>query len=179
LLEQLEAGVVENGVAAEPEPPVKRKATPATQEATPSAVEAVSTNAGDAKGSAADLRKIAPPEEPDDGLSPEELERKKAAKEFLTQAPVLGVVRYTFAQDGVLGLRLSRDVPPWILEVRDGSLSAKKAPRVPVGGVVMAVNGYELTEKDNQLAIKGLAKRPVIIDVKWPEDQGKPMVNRA
>merc|ERR1712050_604755 len=86
--------------------------------------------------------------------SKEEQIRKEAAAAWLEKAPQKGVVRYTFQNEGPLGLRFSRDVPPWILEVRDGSLSAKKAPRVPVGGIVLAVNGYELTEKDCHAAIE-------------------------
>lgn len=117
--------------------------------------------------------------EPEKELTPAERMRKECADDFLKKAPAKGVVRYNFDQNGPLGIRLSRDVPPWILEVRDGTLAAKKAPRVPVGGVVAAVNGYELSEADNSGAIAGLAKRPVILDIEWPTDQGAPIVNRA
>lgn len=109
----------------------------------------------------------------------EEKARAEAAKEVLATVPEKGVVRYTFRDEGSLGIRLSRDVPPWILEVRDGTLSAKKAPRVPVGGVVLAVNGFELKEKDDKIVAECLKRRPVIIDVQWPLDQGQPTVLRA
>eukprot|EP00928_Gymnodinium_smaydae_P060459 TRINITY_DN4412_c0_g4_i1.p1 TRINITY_DN4412_c0_g4~~TRINITY_DN4412_c0_g4_i1.p1 ORF type:complete len:555 (+),score=137.56 TRINITY_DN4412_c0_g4_i1:127-1791(+) len=109
----------------------------------------------------------------------EAIAAREAAKAWLKKQPRAGVVRYTFSTEGSLGLRLSRDVPPWILEVKEGSLSYKKVPRVPLGGIVLAVNGYELTEKGTTEAIKALAKRPVVLDVQWPEDQGKPTVNRA
>ena len=72
-------------------------------------------------------------------------------------------VRYTFRDDGLLGIRLSRDVPPWILEVRDGTLAARKAPKVPVGGVVTAINGYDLSEKENPRALRGCL---VEVDIK-------------
>merc|ERR1719382_1266269 len=98
--------------------------------------------------------------------------RKEVAEQWLKKDPKKGVVRYTFRESGPLGLRFSKDVPPWILEVRDGSLAAKKAPRVPVAGIVLAVNGYELSEKDCTEAMQALKKRPVILDVEWPIDQG-------
>eukprot|EP00747_Dinoflagellata_sp_TGD_P024424 gnl/TRDRNA2_/TRDRNA2_130538_c0_seq2.p1 gnl/TRDRNA2_/TRDRNA2_130538_c0~~gnl/TRDRNA2_/TRDRNA2_130538_c0_seq2.p1 ORF type:complete len:600 (-),score=137.78 gnl/TRDRNA2_/TRDRNA2_130538_c0_seq2:89-1840(-) len=110
--------------------------------------------------------------------------RKAAAEEWLKKPPKKGVIRYTFKDDIItlgnpLGLRFSKDVPPWILEVKDGSLAAKKAPRVPVGGIVLAINGMDLSEKDNEEALLGLKKRPVILDVEWPEDQGLPTVRYA
>jgi len=117
--------------------------------------------------------------EPEEGLTEEERERRKEAAAWLAAAPQDDVVRFTFDQEGALGLKLSGDAPPQILEVKDGSLSAKKAPRVPVGGVVLAVNGYILSEKDNAQVIKALAKRPVVLDILWPEDKMKPSVNRA
>mmetsp|Transcript_40480 Transcript_40480/g.96522 ORF Transcript_40480/g.96522 Transcript_40480/m.96522 type:complete len:80 (+) Transcript_40480:1-240(+) len=79
----------------------------------------------------------------------------------------------------MLGIRLSRDVPPWILEVRDGTLAARKAPKVPVGGVVMSINGYDLSMKENPWAVKALAKRPVVLDVDWPIDVPMPSVMSA
>jgi hypothetical protein len=113
-------------------------------------------------------------------LSAEEKERKQAAEKYLKTAPLKGVVRFTFDMSGPLGLRLSRDVPPWILEVRDGTLAARKAPKVPVGGVVLAVNGYELKDKENSAATqKALQVRPVILDVEWPIDQTMPAISRA
>lgn len=50
-----------------------------------------------------------------------------------------------------------------------------------IGGVVVAVNGYDLGNlpKDSKLVGNALPKRPVILDVKWPADQGKPTVTRA
>eukprot|EP00439_Symbiodinium_sp_Y106_P027649 s4086_g3.t1 len=86
-------------------------------------------------------------------------------QENLSKPPKKGIVRYTFRDEGLLGIRLSRDVPPWILEVREGTLSYRKNPRVPVGGVVIAINGYDLSSKENPSAIKALAKRPVVLDV--------------
>jgi len=120
-----------------------------------------------------------PPPEPEEDLTEEERTRRKDAADWLAAQPPEDCVRFTFDQEGALGMRLSSDVPPRIEEVKDGSLSAKKAPRVPVGGVVLAVNGYVLSEKDNAHVIKALAKRPVVIDVLWPEDRMKPSVNRA
>jgi len=114
-----------------------------------------------------------------DNFSEEEKARMEAATDWLSRPPRKGVVRYTFPNEGQLGLRLSRDVPPWILEVRDGSLSARKAPRVPLGGIILAVNGHELTEKGREEAIAALANRPVVLDIEWPLDQGTPTVNRA
>jgi len=112
-------------------------------------------------------------------VNEEEAAKREAAEQWLRRDPRKGSVRYTFQEEGQLGLRFSRDVPPWILEVRDGSLSAKKAPRVPVAGIVVAVNGYELMEKDCHQVLQALKSRPVILDVEWPIDQGKPTVNRA
>merc|ERR1712060_573084 len=100
---------------------------------------------------------------------------KAAAAEWLSKPPQQNTVRYTFANEGTLGIRLSQDLPPWVLDVRDGSLAAKKAPRVPLGGIVQAVNGYDLSQKVCQMAIKGLGKPQVVIDIQWPFDQGKPM----
>merc|ERR1712151_559938 len=111
-------------------------------------------------------------EEDQEQLTEEDLGRQEDAKAYLAKLPEKGVVRYTFLDEGTLGIRLSRDVPPWILEVRDGTLSAKKAPRVPVGGVVLAVNGFELKEKDDKIVAECLPRRPVILDVQWPLDQG-------
>merc|ERR1712060_1008749 len=93
-------------------------------------------------------------------LAEEEFARKLAAEERLFSAPGDGVVRYTFKEHENLGLRFSRDVPPWILEVRDGSLGAKKAPRVPIGGIVVAINGYELDRPDDPIVPKFLKARP-------------------
>jgi len=115
----------------------------------------------------------------DGGTLTEEAAKREAAEQWLRRDPKKGTVRYTFNEEGPLGLRFSRDVPPWILEVRDGSLSAKKAPRVPVAGIVVAVNGHELVDKDCQQVLQALKSRPVTLDVEWPVDQGKPTVNRA
>merc|ERR1712194_27552 len=103
------------------------------------------------------------PEE-EDHISEQEKTERKEAVEFLKRAPKVGVVRYTFNDFGSLGLRLSQDVPPWILEVRDGSLSAKKAPRVPIAGIIEAVNGRELTQENCQKVVMDLQKRPVVLD---------------
>ncbi|CAE8672880.1 unnamed protein product, partial [Polarella glacialis] len=107
--------------------------------------------------------------------------KKDEAEAWLEKPPGKGCVRYTFKEEGTLGLRLSRDKPPWVLEVRDGSLAAKKAPRVPIAGVVMAVNGYDLGEDklNQEIAIPFLKTRPVILDILWPADQGTPTINRA
>jgi len=111
-------------------------------------------------------------------VSEEDAERARAAVAWLTEPPGVGVVRYTFPTTGPLGLRLSKDVPPWILEVRDGSLAARKAPRVPLGGIVLAVNGYDLSMKCDEAA-KALMVRPVVLDVEWPADQPKPNCTTA
>lgn len=118
-------------------------------------------------------------QETQEELTEEELAAKKEADEWLSKTPADGVVRYTFSVTGRLGIRLSRDVPPWILEVMDGTLAAKKAPRVPVGGIVKAINGYDVSQSKNEKAVQALAKRPVVLDVEWPTDQGRPTVCRA
>eukprot|EP00928_Gymnodinium_smaydae_P030750 TRINITY_DN2277_c0_g1_i1.p1 TRINITY_DN2277_c0_g1~~TRINITY_DN2277_c0_g1_i1.p1 ORF type:complete len:551 (-),score=81.26 TRINITY_DN2277_c0_g1_i1:34-1686(-) len=105
--------------------------------------------------------------------------KTKAAEKWLKREPGERVVRYTFNDSGPLGLRLSKDVPPWILEVKDGHLGARKAPRVPLGGVVLAINGIQLNEEDSQEATKALSLRPLIMDIRWPEDQEMPPVKHA
>lgn len=105
--------------------------------------------------------------------------KQQAAAEWLERPPRQGVVRYTFRDSGPLGMRFSKDTPPWVLEVRDGSLAARKAPRVPVAGVVIAINGYEILENDGSDATKDLLQRPVVLDVQWPHDQPLPSVSRA
>merc|ERR1712129_188078 len=95
----------------------------------------------------------------------------EAAKEYLAKPPSNGIVRYTFQDAGALGVKLSSDVPPCILEVRDGTLAAKKAPRVPVGGFVVAINGFAFSTKENPMAIKALAQRPVSLDIQWPDGE--------
>lgn len=126
------------------------------------------------------------PQHPEDGR-PED-PRRKAADAWLKREPKQGVVRFTFKDEGDLGLRLSQELPPWILEVRDGSLAAKKAPRVPLGGVVIAINGHELAAEEGQEAaakeaakeaIKALERRPAILDVRWPGDLRPPVVKYA
>merc|ERR1711865_1159064 len=99
-----------------------------------------------------------------------------AAKECLAKRPSNGVLRYIFQDAGALGVKLSSDVPPCILEVRDGTLAAKKVPRVPVGGIVVAINGFAFSTEENPMAIQALAKRPVTLDVKWPDDQRLPTI---
>mmetsp|Transcript_87641 Transcript_87641/g.183260 ORF Transcript_87641/g.183260 Transcript_87641/m.183260 type:complete len:270 (+) Transcript_87641:83-892(+) len=114
-------------------------------------------------------------------LTEKEKARAEAAAKWLAKEPKKGTVRYTFKEEGPLGLRFSKDIPPWILVVSDGSPAAKKAPRVPVAGIVIAINGYEITEEkgDMQEVMQGLKKRPVILDIDWPVDQDLPIVNRA
>lgn len=112
-------------------------------------------------------------------LTEEERERQAAAMAWLRKDPKKGVVRFTFTDIGPLGLRFSKDVPPWILQVNDGTQAARKAPRVPVAGIVTAINGFEITEKGCQEVMEGLKKRPVILDIDWPVDQELPIVNRA
>lgn len=111
--------------------------------------------------------------------TPEALAARQVAQENLSKPPKKGIVRYTFRDEGLLGIRLSRDVPPWILEVRDGTLAARKAPKVPIGGVVMAINGYDLSVSANPWAFKALAKRPVVLDIDWPIDVPMPSVSSA
>lgn len=107
--------------------------------------------------------------------------RRKAAEAWLRREPRDGTVRFTFKEEGDLGLHTSRDLPPWILEVRDGSPAARKAPRVPLGGIVIAVNGHELAQDDSfsHEAMKNLNRRPVVLDIKWPGDQRLPVVKNA
>eukprot|EP00931_Biecheleriopsis_adriatica_P055334 TRINITY_DN32688_c0_g1_i1.p1 TRINITY_DN32688_c0_g1~~TRINITY_DN32688_c0_g1_i1.p1 ORF type:complete len:560 (+),score=140.11 TRINITY_DN32688_c0_g1_i1:71-1750(+) len=118
----------------------------------------------------------------DDGeedLTEEGRAARQAAQDNLGKPPAKGIVRYTFRDEGLLGLRLSRDVPPWVLEVREGTLAGRKVPRVPVGGVVVAINGFDISKKENPMAMKGLAKRPVVLDIDWPIDQPLPAVSSA
>mmetsp|Transcript_43387 Transcript_43387/g.125422 ORF Transcript_43387/g.125422 Transcript_43387/m.125422 type:complete len:262 (-) Transcript_43387:21-806(-) len=132
-----------------------------------------------ASASTAEPAKTQKAPETEKPLTEEEKAKRKVAEEWLKKGPKKGVVRYTFKADGPLGLRFSKDVPPWILAVNDGSPAARKAPRVPLGGIVIAVNGYELTEKNCQEAMQGLKKRPVVLDIDWPCDQELPVVCRA
>ena len=118
-------------------------------------------------------------EDEDDDETPEAMAARQVAQENLSKPPKKGIVRYTFRDEGLLGIRLSRDVPPWILEVRDGTLAARKAPKVPVGGVLMSINGYDLSVKENPNAVKALAKRPVVLDIDWPIDVPMPSVSSA
>jgi len=119
-------------------------------------------------------------EEADAELSPEALAKKKAAAEWLRKPPRAGVVRYLFDQrEGLLGLRLSRDVPPWILDVKEGSLAWRKDPQVPLGGLVIAINGQELTEACCAEATEALPRRPLTLDIEWPIDQILPDVRQA
>merc|ERR1711957_130558 len=101
------------------------------------------------------------------------------SEKWLTNPPKKGTVRYIFEKEGPLGLRLSSDVPPWILEVRDGSLAAKKAPRVPLGGVVVKINLHVLDKANAQEVVKDMGKRPLALDVIFPEDQARPTVTIA
>jgi len=112
-------------------------------------------------------------------VTDEQKAKNEAAQAFLKKEPKRGTVRYTFKDIGPLGLRFSKDIPPWILAVNDGTQSARKAPRVPVAGIVTSVNGHQITEKDCQEVMEGLKKRPVVLDVDWPVDQDLPVVNRA
>jgi len=186
---KLQAGVVVCGSAMPEAAPAKRAmpasssstAKPAADAKTPEPVKTGSVGGASASTSsgAAEAAAKEEPRELEKDLSPEELARKQAAKDWLQKPPEKGIVRYTFEAAGPLGVRLSRDVPPWILEVRDGTLAAKKAPRVPVGGIVLAVNGYDVSTKENAKAIEGLGKRPVILDIEWPIDQGTPVVKNA
>lgn len=121
----------------------------------------------------------APAPVPADINHEEDAARTAAAEAYLKRSPEVGVVRFTFTEGGQLGLRLSQDVPPWILEVKDGSLAARKAPRVPLGGIVVAINGYELNEQQCKVALKALSTRPVTLDILWPEDQALPNVVHA
>jgi len=112
-------------------------------------------------------------------VTPEQHAKNEAAQVWLKKEPKSGTMRYTFRDPGPLGCRFSKDVPPWILSVNDGSPAAKKVPRVPVAGIVTHVNGHAITEKDCQEVMEGLKKRPVVLDVDWPVDQELPIVNRA
>jgi len=120
-----------------------------------------------------------PAEDEEEEDAAEAAAARQQAQENLSKPPKKGIVRYTFRDEGLLGIRLSRDVPPWILEVREGTLSYRKNPRVPVGGVVIAINGYDLSSKENPSAIKALAKRPVVLDVDWPIDIPMPAASSA
>lgn len=112
-------------------------------------------------------------------MTPEEREKNRIAQERLEKNPKKGVVRFTFTEEGPLGLRFSKDVPPWILSVANVSPAARKAPKVPVAGIVLAVNGHEITEQDSDNVMQGLKKRPVVLDIDWPVDQELPVVCRA
>merc|ERR1712187_59166 len=50
-----------------------------------------------------------------------------------------------------------------------GLLAARQQPPVPVGGVVLAINGYVLNGEVDP--VKFLVDRPVTLDVKVPEDK--------
>eukprot|EP00929_Paragymnodinium_shiwhaense_P044656 TRINITY_DN22891_c0_g1_i2.p1 TRINITY_DN22891_c0_g1~~TRINITY_DN22891_c0_g1_i2.p1 ORF type:complete len:504 (+),score=178.26 TRINITY_DN22891_c0_g1_i2:284-1795(+) len=117
--------------------------------------------------------------EDDRPLTEEEKAAKEEAEAALKKPPEEGFVRYTFEMDGPMGIRFSRDMPPWILDIHDGSLAARKAPRVPVGGIVHAVNGYKITDQNKEAVMKQLARRPVHLEVEWPQDQGVPNVKFA
>lgn len=160
------------GLASGKEPPVKRRSV-APQ------LPSIYTSAAAAATSSTHTPAPAPLKEEEKPLSEEEKVKQAAAEAFLKKDPKKGVVRYTFKQDGPLGLRFSKDVPPWILAVADGSPAARKAPRVPLAGIVTAVNGHLITEKDCQEVMQGLKKRPVTLDIDWPVDQDLPVVNRA
>lgn len=121
------------------------------------------------------------------------------AEAYLNGEPKDDCVRYTFEEKGELGLHLSKDIPPWVLEVHDGHHAAKKAPKVPVGGIVIAVNGIEIKEGLNGVYSDGYQQarkllgaacssavsdtnpdvRPIILDIKWPADVKTPNVKRA
>jgi len=162
-----------SGTSRQQEPPAKRRSA-ATQ--LPSVFSSASSAAASSHTPApAPVEK----DKQDKPLTDEEKAKQEAAAAYLKKDPKKGVVRYTFTQDGPLGLRFSKDVPPWILGVADGSPAARKAPRVPLAGIVTAVNGYEITEKDVQEVMQGLKKRPVVLDIDWPVDQDLPVVNKA
>merc|ERR1712166_186349 len=95
---------------------------------------------------------------------------KKAAEDRLKNKPPAGIVRFTFAEEGDVGMRLSKDEPPWILQVHPGGFGSRKAPKLPVAGVVVAVNGHELIAGNCQAFDDQWALRPLIMDVLWPTD---------
>lgn len=152
--------------------PVKQRRVGSTPEETAKAASVSSS----APAAAAPERQAVAEEKP---MSEEEKAAQAKAEAWLSREPKKGVVRFTFKEPGPLGLRFSKDIPPWILVVNDGSPASRKAPRVPVAGIVTAVNGYEITAKDCQDVMAGLKKRPVVLDVDWPVDQDLPIVNRA
>merc|ERR1740121_980148 len=160
--------------------PGKSKSSRPAPEEAPRAKRRATTSA-EASASEAAQPVAAPAKKVEDPVpvSEEELQKQAAALAWLRKEPKKGVVRYTFTDPGPLGLRFSKDIPPWILQVNDGTQAARKAPRVPVAGIVTAVNGLEITEKDCQAVMEGLKKRPVVLDIDWPVDQDLPIVNRA
>jgi len=99
----------------------------------------------------------------------ERLRRLQVAKNRLGKPPDQGLVRYTFREQGALGLKFSGDVPPEILEVKDNSYAQRKDPHIPIGGVIHSVNGLSLLEVGVDEAMEGLKHRPVVIDVLWPD----------
>lgn len=111
-------------------------------------------------------------------LTEEQLKMKAEAEVWLAKPPKLGVVRYTFKEKGPLGLRLSKDLPPWILEVRENSLAGRKEPKVPVAGVILAINGYDASLEGSE-ACNFIKHRPLVLDVLWPSDGTIPMVTAA
>jgi len=147
--------------------------------ATPAAQAAAHNDAQASKASRETPEQAQAQNDDDAHLTEDQRRKKEAAAKWLKKEPQAGVVRYTFTLEGPLGLRFSKDVPPWILAVNDGSPAAKKAPRVPLAGMVIAVNGHEVTEEDCQEVMQGLKKRPVVLDIAWPVDGDLPSVNRA
>lgn len=154
----------------EVQPPAKRRATEGA---------APKKDGSAAPSTSAAVAASPPPEEDEAPLTEEEKARRAVAEAFLKKEPKKGTVRFTFKEPGPIGLRFSKDIPPWILAVNNNTQAARKAPRVPVAGIVMAVNGFEITEKDCQVVMEGLKKRPVVLDIDWPVDQDIPIVNRA
>jgi len=183
LAEQLKTCSLPSGVAKDPEAPKVEPiaAQPSVYRGPRNAMEWDDSDKKNADEESFVLQKSLGLRELEDDrpLTEEEKAMQEEAEANLKRIPEDGFVRYTFEMDGPIGVRFSRDLPPWILAITDGSLAARKAPRVPLGGIVHAVNGYKITESNAEPVMKQLSRRPVHLDVQWPEDQGAPNVKYA
>jgi len=92
------------------------------------------------------------------------------AKQWLANPPREGLTRYVFHNEEPLGLCLSKDKPPCVLDLREGAAADRKEPKITKGAVVIAVNGYEQVEGSDD-PVKYLSQRPVTLDVKLVEDR--------
>ena len=82
--------------------------------------------------------------------------------------------RYVFQSDSVLGLQLNRKIPPVVLSVEAGSSAAKMTPPIPIGGIVVRVNGFTFAEEYQAETHNEFTKRPLILDIQAPQSQTPP-----